>query len=242
MPLVGLGKTFALVICAQSALLPGRMTLDQQLKQLAMEAQQYPPKTPERQRALARLVDTIYRSKKLVRPHQGQFCGLYEDIYAEAQQRLFLYICEDIERYDHRREVLQWANFLMRKRFFIEASRDFMPTAPKGMDLSQVKRITLDALDKQESLELRSQSTPSLSEEVIQCIQDDRDGLFKQTYIRKKPNANFQHIALRFLGGYSWKEISAELDVKIVTLSSFYLRCLTKFAPKFKDYITTQLE
>ena len=171
------------------------MTLDQQLKQLAMEAQQHPPKTPERQRALARLVDVIYQSKKLVRPHPGQFYGLYGDIYAEAQQRLFLYMCEHIERYDTQREVLQWANFLMRKRFFIEASRDFMPTAPRGMDLSQVKRITLDALDKQEALELRSQANPSLSEEVIQCIREDRDGLFRETYIRKKPNANFQHIA-----------------------------------------------
>ena len=216
------------------------MNLDQQLKQLAMEAQQYPPKTPERQQALARLVNAIYQSKKLVRPNQGQFYGFYEDIYAEAQQRLFLYICEDIDRYDTEREVLQWANFLMRKRFFIEASRDFMPTAPRGMDLSQIKRITLDALDKRESLELRSQNNPSLSEEVIQYIREDRDGLFRETHIREKPTANFQHIALRFLGGYSWKEISDELDVKIVTLSSFYLRCLTKFAPKFREYITAQ--
>ncbi|NEZ58666.1 sigma-70 family RNA polymerase sigma factor [Adonisia turfae] len=215
------------------------MDLDQQLKQLAIEAQQHPPQTPERQCALARLVDTIYRSKKLVRPYSGQFYGLYEDIYAEAQQQLFLYLCEDISRYNPELEVLQWANFLMRKRFFIEASRDFMPVAPKGMDRSQVKRITLDALDKQESLELRSQSNPSLSEEVLQCIRDDRDGLFKETHIRNKPAANFQHLALRFLGGYSWKEISDELGVKVVTLSSFYLRCLTKFAPKFKEYLTT---
>lgn len=216
------------------------MTLDQQLKQLAIAAQQQPAKTPERQRALARLVDAIYRSKKLVRPYQGQFYGLYEDIYAEAQQRLFLYICEDINRYDPDREVLQWANFLMRKRFFIEASRDFMPVAPKGMDRSQVRRITLDALDKQESLELRSHTKASLSEDVIQYIRDDREGLFRETYIRNQPNANFQYLALRFLGGYSWKEISAELDIKVVTLSSFYLRCLTKFAPKFKAYLIAE--
>lgn len=240
MPIAGLRNQLVIGSARFASMASGRMTLDRQLKQLAMEAQQSPPKTPERQRALAHLIDALYRSRKLVRPNQGQFYGLYEDIYAEAQQRLFLYICEDIDRYDTQREVLQWANFLMRKRFFIEASRDFMPTAPKGMDLSRVKRITLDALDKQESLELRSQSNPSLSEEVIQCIREDRDGVFKQTYIRKKPNANFQHIALRFLGGYSWQEISDELNVKIVTLSSFYLRCLARFAPKFREYITAQ--
>ncbi|MDJ0708688.1 MAG: sigma-70 family RNA polymerase sigma factor [Leptolyngbyaceae cyanobacterium MO_188.B28] len=215
------------------------MTLDEQLKQLAIEAQRHPPKSPQRQRALARLVSAIGQSKRLVRPYQGQFYGFYEDIYAEAKQRLFLYLCEEIDRYNPELAVLQWANFLMRKRFFTEASREVMPTAPKGMDRSQVKRITLDALDKQEPMEVRSHTAPSLSEAVIQSIQDDRDGLFKRTHIQQKPAANFQYIALRFLAGYSWKEISTELDVKVVTLSSFYQRCLTKFAPILKEHVST---
>lgn len=214
------------------------MTIDERLKQLAVEAQQSPPRTPQRQRALARLVDALYQSKRLVRPYRGQFHGFYEDIYAEAQQRLFLYLCEQIHRYNPEFEVLQWANFLMKRRFFVEASRDVMPTAPKGMDRSKVKRITLDVLDKQEPMELRSQSTISLSEAVVQCIQEDRDGLFKSAHIQKKPEASFQYIALQFLGGYSWKEISADLDVKAVTLSSFYQRCLTKFAAVLKEYVS----
>ncbi|MGD1949206.1 MAG: sigma-70 family RNA polymerase sigma factor [Leptolyngbyaceae cyanobacterium] len=214
------------------------MTLDEQLKQLAVEAQQHPPKSPQRQRALARLLDAIGRSRQLIRPYQGRFHGFYDDIYAEAKQRLYLYLCEEIARYNPEREVLQWANFLMRKRFFVEASRDVMPTAPKGMDRSQVRWTTLDVLDKQEPMEVRSQSTASLSESIIRCIQDDQDGLFISTHIWQKPEANFQYIALRFLGGYSWKEISAELDVKVVTLSSFYQRCLTKFAPVLKEYVS----
>ncbi|NEP20231.1 MAG: sigma-70 family RNA polymerase sigma factor [Leptolyngbya sp. SIO4C1] len=214
------------------------MTLDEQLKELAVEAQRYPPQTPQRQRALTRLIGQLCQSRKLVRPYRGQFYGLYEDIYAEAQQRLFLYICEQIDRYDPEKEVLQWANFLMKKRFFIEASREVMPTAPKGLDLRQVQRITLDSLDRQEPVEARSQSTLSLSEAVIQCIQEDRDGLFQRTHIQHKPAANFQYIALKFLDGYAWKEISAELKVKVVTLSSFYQRCLTKFAPILKEYLS----
>jgi DNA-directed RNA polymerase specialized sigma24 family protein len=187
---------------------------------------------------LAQLVDLICRSRQLVRPYQGRFHGFYEDIYAEAQQRLFLYLCEDIDRYNPEREVLQWANFLMKKRFFVEASRDIMPTAPKGMDRSQVRWTTLDVLDKQEPPEVRSRSTVSLSESIIQCIQDDPNGIFREAHISENPDANFQYIALRFLGGYSWKEISAELDVKVVTLSSFYQRCLIKFAPVLKAYVS----
>ena len=85
--------------------------------------------------------------------------------------------------------------------------------------------------------EVKSSSKYSLSEELIECIQEDQEGLFKNTYITKKPNANFQFIALQILSGYSWKEISAQLGVKIPTLSCFYQRCLIKFAPKFKEYL-----
>lgn len=214
------------------------MDLDEQLKLLAVDAQQHPPKTAQRQRSLARLVSLICQSGKLVRPYYGQFQGLYEDIYAEAKQQLFLYLCTEIDRYNPELEVLQWANFLMKKRFFVEASRDAMPTAPKGIDRSQMKCVTLDMLDQQISMEERSPAITSLSDEVLQCIREDCDGVFQNTHIVKNPNANFQYIALRFLAGYSWKEISEELDVKVVTLSSFYQRCLTKFAPKFKEYLS----
>ena len=215
------------------------MDIDEQLKQLAIEAQSAPAQSPQRQRSLTRLVSVLCQSKKLVRPYSGQFQGFYHDIYAEAQQRLLLYLCENIDRYDPQREVLQWANFLMQKRFFVEASRDVMPTAPKGMDRSQVKHVTLEVLDKQNPVDHQSSQHPSLSEEVVQCIREDSDGIFQTTHIVNKPDAHFQCIALRFLAGYSWKEISRELDVKVVTLSSFYQRCLLKFAPLFKDYLST---
>lgn len=222
------------------------MNLDEQLKRLAEEARQHPPNTPQRQRLIAQLISAIYRSKRLVRPYREQFPGLYEEIYAEAQQRLFLHICEKIDQYNSEFEVMQWANFLMKRRFFIETSRDLLPATPKGVERwrslssgeSQIKRMTLEILEKQNPVELQSQANASLSEEVIQYIQEDHDKVFQSTHIEHKPAANFQFIALRFLGGYSWKEISVELDVKVVTLSSFYQRCLTKFAPKFKEYLS----
>lgn len=79
--------------------------LDKQLKLLALEAQRHPRKSPQRQRALARLLSAINQSGKLTRPYRGQFQGFYQDIYAEAQQRLFFYICERIDDYDPQREV-----------------------------------------------------------------------------------------------------------------------------------------
>ena len=122
--------------------------IDRRLKQLALTAQRYPPKTKQRQQALARLIIELRNSGSLTRPYLGEFRGFYEDIYAEALQRLFLYICEEIERYDSELEVLQWTNFLLKKRFFIEASREVMPTTPRGLQLKQIKKVTIDVLDK----------------------------------------------------------------------------------------------
>ena len=212
--------------------------IDQQLKQLAIEAQQHPPKTKQRQQALSKLLRAIQQSGMLMHPRRGDFQGFYEEIYAEALQRLFFYICERIDDYDPQREVLQWANFLLNRRFFIEVSRNFMPTVPKGVNQKAIIRLTLDELDRNNPIEVKNQENPSLLQEVFHYLESDPEGIFKSTHISKNPTANFQFLAIKILSGYSWKEISAELGVKIPTLSSFYQRCLTKFAPKFKEYLS----
>ena len=67
--------------------------LDERLKHLAMEAQQHPPKSQARQRALSQLLNAISQSKRLSRPRRDQFQKFYEEVYAEAVQRLFAYVC-----------------------------------------------------------------------------------------------------------------------------------------------------
>lgn len=73
-----------------------RNQLDEQLKKLALEAQQYPKKQSEektlRRLALTELITAIWQSGKLCRPYSGQFQLLYEDIYHEAVQNLF-FLC-----------------------------------------------------------------------------------------------------------------------------------------------------
>lgn len=208
--------------------------IDRQLKQLAIAAQQQPPKSRERQRALAQLIRAIERSRKLVRPRREQFQGLYEDIYAEAVQRLFAYICDKIDRYQPERgEVLQWANFLLSRQFFIEASREVFATLPRG-----VTRLTLDDLDRSNPSEVNPQLAPLPSQQVLQCLEDDPEGLFQRSHIDHHPEANFQFLAVKRLAGYSWQELSEELGIAIPTLSSFYQRCLTRFAPQLKAYLS----
>ena len=210
--------------------------LDNHLRQLAIAAQGAPKASIARQRALTKLIATLIKSRRLCRPRRGQFRLLYEDIYAEALQRLFLFLCDRIDDYSLQKgEVLQWANFLLKRRFFIEASRDYLPVAYKGLDVRSVKRLSLEHLDSSNPNELNPQLTPSLSQEVRACLVEDAEGLFKAASVVDRPKANFQHIAVSRLDGYSWQDLSAELDVPVPTLSSFYRRCVARFASNLKD-------
>jgi len=212
--------------------------VDKQLKQLAIEAQQHPPKSELRQQALAKLLSAIQQSGKLVHPRQGQFQGFYEEIYAEALQRLFYFMCEQIDRYNPEKEVLQWVNFLLKQRFFIEASREVLPLLPNGIRNGHFTRLTIEDLDRNHLNEANPQLTPLLSEEVIQCLEEDPEGIFQAACVADNAAANFQYLAMSRAAGYTWKEISAELGMTISTLSSFYKRSLTKFAPRIREYLS----
>jgi hypothetical protein len=213
--------------------------IDQRLKQMAIAAQSHPPKSRPRQQALAQLIRAIQQSGKLVQPRRSQFQGYYNEIYDEALQRLFTHVCEKIDTYQpDRGEVLQWVNFLIDRQFFIEASRDILPLLPKGIDPRSVIRITLEDLDRNTPSEVNPHLLPLPSQQILQCLEEDPDCLFRNTHIDRHPAANFQTIAIKRLTGYSWQDLATELNISIPTLSSFYQRTLTKFAPQLKAYLS----
>ncbi|MEA5503922.1 sigma-70 family RNA polymerase sigma factor [Halotia wernerae UHCC 0503] len=205
-----------------------RKQLDAQLKELALAAQRYKDLTKGKRIALTRLMNAIWQSGKLVRPYKGQFQLLYEDIYDEAVQNLFFYLCQDnnINRYDPERgEVMTWVNMLLTKRFFPEA-------IPKV--IGKENEINLES-SHWETIPL---SQPiSLFEQVRECIESDPELIFCKEHIKGHPEANFQAIAQRRCSGISWKDISDEWGIKITSLNTFYQRCLKKFADKLQEYL-----
>lgn len=203
--------------------------LDEQVKQLAISAQQHPALTQGRQLALRKLVNGIVQSGRLCRPQRGQFSGSYEDIYNEAVQELLLYICQNVEKYDPERgSVMAWVNVLLERRFFKEA-------IPKILGKPNLQKMTLSDLDNLAPPE----ETESLTEILKECIDSDPDNLFKKEYLQNYPAANFQVLLQRRFSGKSWKEISAEFDINIKTLSSFYYRCVNKFSSRLREYCLT---
>ncbi|MBD2066432.1 sigma-70 family RNA polymerase sigma factor [Leptolyngbya sp. FACHB-671] len=201
---------------------------NQQLGQLALSAQQHPLLSPERQSALRSLVQAVLRSGRLCRPQQGKFSGFYQDIYDEALQELMLFICQHIERYNSERgTVMAWVNMLLERRFFREA-------IPKVLGRQDVQRVTLSDLDNLTAPEPQE----TLTEKLKACVDQDPEDILKAEYIKDHPAATFQVLLQRRILGKSWKEISAEFDLKIPTVSSFYYRCLTKFSTRLKEYCT----
>jgi hypothetical protein len=203
-----------------------RKQLDAQLKELAITAQQYTHLTKERRIGLTRLINAIWQSGKLVHPYKGQFQLLYQDIYDEAVQNLFFYLCQDnnINKYDPERgEVMTWVNMLLTKRFFPEA-------IPKV--IGKENEINLESSHWQN---IPSSQPMSLFEQVIEYIESDPELIFRKEHIKGHPEANFQAIAKRRCSGISWKDISSEWSIGITSLHNFYQRCLKNFGDNFHD-------
>lgn len=206
--------------------------LDDTLLELVLAAQNHPVGSLERRRTLGQLIRVLRNSNKLVKPMRGHFQGFYSDVYEEALQRLFFFVFEKIDSYNPERgKVLQWVNFFLGQRFFIEASREFMPTVYKGMDAKSIKKVTLDDLDRKVVPGVQDSSNPSLLEALQDYINSDPDQVFEAAHIDGHPKANLKQIALMRLQGYSWRELSDQFDIPPTSLSSFYQRGIKKFAP-----------
>ena len=212
---------------------------DPNLNQLLLEqvqaAQNSPPNSRERRRVLGELIRTLRSSQQLTRPKRGQFRGFYSDIYEEALQRLFTYICERIDDYNpERANVLGWVNFLLGQRFFNEASREYMATVPKGIDARTIKKVSVAELDREIISNSDAQSNSSLSDDLRNYIQEDPERVFQSTHVEGHPEVSYQWIALQRFSGYAWRELSDQSNIPTPTLSSFYQRYTKKFAPNIR--------
>ncbi|MEH2072568.1 MAG: sigma-70 family RNA polymerase sigma factor [Nostoc sp.] len=212
---------------------PEQDELDSHLLQLAISAQQYPARSPQRQLALTKLINAIVRSSRLCHPQKSRFtAAIYENIYDEACQELLLYICEKIDKYDPERgSFMAWVNVLLERRFFKDAINKFQ-TLP-GMKIQ-----TITDLD---NLIASPEKPENITDILKECIESDPEDMFKNEHIEKFPQANFQALAMRRMLGKSWKEISAEFKIKIPTISSFYYRCINKFSSKLKEYCVSDV-
>lgn len=198
---------------------------DVRLKRLALEAQRQPPQSQKRQYLLTELVNAIQLSGKLMHPSQGSISrDVYELIYDDAVNRTMLYIFQKIDSYDPNRgegRLMNWVNFRL-KMNFIELVHQAFNMYPIG-ELKDTDPGT---------------QPPLLSEILRDCILEDPENIFKNEHIKNHPKASFQFIFLaKRIENKNWQQISKELAIPVTTLSSFYGRCIQRFAPIIKKYV-----
>jgi hypothetical protein len=78
----------------------------------------------------------------------------------------------------------------------------------------------------------------TLSEQIIQIIKEDPEGLFEAKTMKSNPKVNFKWLAIKRIQGYSWQEIAEEVGSEFTALSNFYQRSLKEFSAKIKYYLT----
>ena len=201
---------------------------DDVLKKLALEVKGHSPNSNLRQYALRELVEAILLSGRLCHPHRDKFSrDFYELLYEEAVNETLIYVCKKIDIYDPNRteKFMTWVNFRLDKQV-IECRRKF----------SSVQQQDLPTLQDLENIPQPQETSPLMV--IRQCLQEDGDNVFKKAYIRNRPDANFQAIALAVIADKSWKEIGEEFDIPVGTISSFYWRCCQKFKRKFIEYLS----
>ncbi|GAB4385505.1 MAG: hypothetical protein Kow00121_50510 [Elainellaceae cyanobacterium] len=89
--------------------------MDEQLKQLVLRVQQFPPETKERQHAVSELVDRILRSRRICRPFKGeQLAEIDCDIVQAACRRLNHEVEQRIDHYNlQQTPIREWSTALL---------------------------------------------------------------------------------------------------------------------------------
>jgi hypothetical protein len=202
--------------------------LEQRLHQLVTEACKHRAGSAERQKNLTRII-------RLVAPKLWRENTPY---YQDALQQTWVYFCQNIcegktgAPYNPERgSVITWLNFYLKRRlqdFYIDTQTQQAKIAPSrsGRGGFGDSDETIDPVDTLAA----EADVPPLLEEVKQWVEADPEGELRRIHISNCPQVTCQLLILRRLPPEtSWKELAAEFDLSVSTLSSFYQRqCLPR--------------
>ncbi|WP_299415421.1 sigma-70 family RNA polymerase sigma factor [Acaryochloris sp. IP29b_bin.148] len=209
------------------------LPLEDKLRQLVLEARQYPSGHLKRKQCLTKMVRLIEQSHKLWHEHTPY--------YEDALQQTWVYFCQNVceagtgEQYDpNRSSVITWLNRYLKWRL-----QDFRIDQQKRLArctsaMPSAMGRTTDVTDNIAA----PPDTPPILETTHHWIVTDPEGELRSIYIQNRPDVNCQTLLLRRLPPeQSWEKISEEFGLPISTLSSFYQRqCI----PRLRNFGQSQ--
>jgi hypothetical protein len=196
---------------------------EERLDSLVTAACNHPPGSAARQKNLTRIIRLI--APRLWRAHTPY--------YQDALQQTWIYFCQNIcegktgKAYDpDRGTIVTWLNYYLKKRL-----QDLSDADRKRQEKFVSKRPddSHEAFDPLENIPAEP-DVPALLEQVKQWVEADPDGELSRIHITNRPDMTAQLLILRRLPPEtSWKDLAAEFNLSVSTLSSFYQRqCLPR--------------
>jgi DNA-directed RNA polymerase specialized sigma24 family protein len=183
--------------------------LDAELRILVKNAQQYPPTSRERRKALDRLIKTIIESGELNTFKKWRSHPYYQDMYQDALSRTYIEISKKIDNYYPEKRVMAWVNQVLKWRF-IDVLRERKQEEEKW---KQFLDNYLCPVHEKQDKEMES---------LRKFIDKDPEKILQNTHIRNNHQANLQIILQMRLNEEGWKSIAKKLDTKLSTVSGFY--------------------
>jgi DNA-directed RNA polymerase specialized sigma24 family protein len=202
--------------------------LEEQLSHLVEEACRHPAGSPERQKLLT----------QIIRLTAGKLWKESNPYYQDALQQTWLYFCRNIcegttgQVYDSSlSSVITWLNVYLRRRlqdFYRIQQRQQARTVSTSVYQSASGDMS-EGLDPVDML-VAPAETPPILDNVRIWAKTDSNGELRRVHIQGHPEVNCQVLILKRLPPeVSWKELAAEFNLAVPTLSSFYQRqCLPR--------------
>jgi hypothetical protein len=198
------------------------------LQSLIQEACSHLPASPQRSKAINRLLRVLLKSRRT-----GRIEG---DIYEEALYKTMFNLSQTLcEKYDPSRgSFLAWFNTCLRNQYRTEIRAAKRHRSHK-QSVWQSDESELDPLDQVAS-GIDATLLLNTWESFVQWIKDDPDNLLKVCHIENNPKANCQFLAhLRLVVGKEWQEIAAEVGSPRGAVTSHWCRKCEFFMREWLD-------
>jgi hypothetical protein len=209
-------------------------SLQEQLPYLVAQSCQHPAGSPQRQKNLT----------KIIRLAANKLWKENTPYYQDALQQTWLYFCHNIcegntgKPYDpNRSSVLTWLNFYLKQRLrdcYIKKQKETLTRVSITLgqwDSSQ----THQNVDPIENIPANP-DVPPLLEEIRSWAKTDPEDELRRIHIANHPEVTCQVLILRRLPPeVSWKNLAAEFNLSVSTLSSFYQRQCLPYLRKFAE-------
>ncbi len=205
-----------------------------QLLQLVQATCQHPPGSPQRQKGLTQLIRLLNQ----------QLWHTSDAYYADALQQTWIYFCRNLceattgRAYDPEvASPVTWLNAYLKRRlqdFRIAENQKRATTISRSSARVSSEGDPVDPIDRLPA----PPDIPPLLAQVRAWANADADGTLASLHIAKHTKVTAKLLILKRLPPETpWKILSAEHDISIGTLSSFYQRqCL----PKLRDFGQSQ--